>query len=90
MDTVRELPIVRPITPTTTVVTKRAPPRTLLSPTSPTPDPAVKETILEKKSGAPFPNERSVTPAMAGESLRTFERLSSEEQKYSEAVLPSR
>lgn len=77
------------ITPTTTVVTKNAPPRTLLIPTSPAPEPA-KDTRLENTSGAPFPKDSKVTPAMEGESLKTLDSFSKEEQKYWEAVLPRR
>lgn len=75
--------------PTTTVVTKNAPPRTLLIPTSPAPEPA-KDTRLENTSGAPFPKDSKVIPAMEGESLKTLDNFSKEEQKYWEAVLPRR
>lgn len=68
------------IIPTTTQETKNAPPSTLLRPTSPEPD--RKETMLAKTSGEPLPRERSVTPAMVGESLRTLDKFSTEEQKY--------
>jgi hypothetical protein len=68
------------ITPTTILETKKAPPKTLLRPTAPLPD-LVKETIEAKTSGAPFPNERRVTPAMVGESFKILDKLSKEEQK---------
>ncbi|KAK9157631.1 hypothetical protein Scep_004205 [Stephania cephalantha] len=68
------------IIPTTTVDTNRAPPNTLLRPTSPVPA-LVKETRLENTSGAPLPRERRVTPAMVGESFRKLDKLSNEEQK---------
>lgn len=68
------------MTPTTVLDTKKAPPRTLLRPISPLPD-LVKETIEAKTSGAPFPSERRVTPAMVGESFKILDKLSKEEQK---------
>ena len=46
--------------PTTTHVTKEAPPNTVLRPTSHVPSP-INETMLEKKSGAPLPRESRVT-----------------------------
>ena len=66
--------------PVTTLETKKAPPRILLRPTSPSLEP-VKEIMLEKTSEAPFPSERRATPAMVGESFRVLERLSREGQK---------
>lgn len=66
--------------PTTTVETKNAPPRMLLRPTSLVFSP-MKETMLANKSGAPFPRERRVAPAMVGESFKVFDRPSREEQK---------
>lgn len=68
------------ITPTTILETKKAPPRTLFRPTSPSSD-RVKETILEKTSDAPLPRARRVTPAIVGGSFRILDRLSSDEQK---------
>lgn len=68
------------MTPTTMLDTKKAPPNTLFRPTSPSPD-LVKETMLAKTSGAPFPSERRVTPAMVGESFKILDKLSKEEQK---------
>lgn len=68
------------IIPTTIVDTKKAPPRILLRPTAPLPD-LVKETIEANTSGAPFPSERRVTPAMVGESFKIFDKLSKAEQK---------
>lgn len=68
------------IIPTTILDTKKAPPKTLLSPRSPLAD-LVKETIEAKTSGAPFPSERRVTPAMVGESFKILDKLSKEEQK---------
>ena len=47
--------------PVTTLETKKAPPRILLRPTSPSLEP-VKEIMLEKTSEAPFPSERRETP----------------------------
>ena len=75
--------------PTTTHVTKEAPPSTVLRPTSHVPSPII-ETMLEKKSGAPLPRESRVTPAIVGDNFSKLDKLSSEEQKYSEAVFPNR
>ena len=63
------------MTPKTALETKNAPPRMLLRPTAPSLD-LVKETTLAKKSGAPFPRESKVTPAMVGDSLKMSERPS--------------
>lgn len=68
------------MTPTTTLDTKKAPPKILFRPTSPLLD-LVKETILAKTSGAPLPSERRVTPAIVGESFKSLDRLSKEGQK---------
>ena len=46
--------------PTTTHVTKEAPPSTVLRPTSHVPSP-INKTMLEKKSEAPLPRESRVT-----------------------------
>jgi hypothetical protein len=46
----------------------------------------MKETKLANKSGAPLPSDKRVTPATVGDKLSSFERLSRDEQKYSEAV----
>ena len=59
---------------------KKAPPKILFRPTPALPD-LVNETILAKTSEAPFPNERRVTPAIAGESLKILDKLSKEVQK---------
>uniref|UniRef100_A0A2P2J996 Uncharacterized protein n=1 Tax=Rhizophora mucronata TaxID=61149 RepID=A0A2P2J996_RHIMU len=77
------------IIPTTTQVTKEAPPSTVLNPISPVPLP-IKDTRLEKTSGAPLPSERRVTPAIVGDNFNNRDKFSSEEQKYSEAVFPSK
>lgn len=66
--------------PTTTHDTKKAPPKMLLRPMTLVPVP-MKETMLEKTSGAPLPKERSVTPAMVGGSFRSLDKLSKFEQK---------
>lgn len=66
--------------PTTTLDIKNAPPRTLLNPTSPSPD-RVKEMILENTSVTPLPRGRSVVPAIVGERLRILDKLSREGQK---------
>jgi len=63
------------MTPRTALDTKNAPPRMLLRPTAPSLD-LVKDTTLAKKSGAPFPRESKVTPAMVGDSLKMSERPS--------------
>lgn len=73
-------PINKQIVPTTKLETKNAPPKIELSPKSPLFD-LVKETTLENKSGAPFPRERSVTPAIVGDSFKTLDKLSKEGQK---------
>lgn len=68
------------MTPTTTEETKNAPPMTLLSPTSSAPEPE-NETMLANTSLAPLPRDKRVTPAMVGDSLRSLERPSRDEQK---------
>jgi len=73
-------PINTQIVPTTKLETKNAPPKIELSPKSPLFD-LVKETTLENKSGAPLPRERSVTPAIVGDSFKTLDKLSKEGQK---------
>lgn len=65
--------------PKTALDTKKAPPRMLLRPTLLL-DP-VKETTLAKKSGAPLPRERRVTPAIVGGSLKILDKPSKELQK---------
>lgn len=75
--------------PTTTHVTKEAPPSTVLRPMPRVPLP-IKETMLAKKSGAPLPRESRVAPAIVGDNFSSLDKLSSEEQKYSEAVFPNR
>ncbi|KAM0980415.1 hypothetical protein EV2_014172 [Malus domestica] len=74
--------------PTTAQDTKEAPPRTVLRPISPVPPP-INETRLENTSGAPLPRESRVTPAIVGDNFNNLDKLSSEEQKYSEAVFPN-
>jgi hypothetical protein len=77
--------------PTTTHDMKEAPPTTVLRPISMfVPPSPINDTKLEKTSEAPLPRERRVTPAIVGDSFKSLDRLSSEEQKYSEAVLPNR
>lgn len=66
--------------PKTAVETKNAPPKMLLRPTAPLFE-LVKETTLAKKSGAPFPKESNVTPAMVGDNLKMFDKPSREVQK---------
>ncbi|WVZ25537.1 hypothetical protein V8G54_004081 [Vigna mungo] len=66
--------------PTTIVVTKRAPPNTLLRPTSPLSAPT-KEAILANTSGAPFPSGSNTTPATVGGNFKSLDNLSSEGQK---------
>ncbi|KAF1883324.1 hypothetical protein Lal_00015117 [Lupinus albus] len=61
------------IIPNTALDTKNAPPRMLFSPTAPLLE-LVKETTVAKKSGAPFPRERRVTPAMVGDSLKMLDK----------------
>jgi hypothetical protein len=75
--------------PTTTQVTKEAPPNTVLKPKSDVPSP-IKDTTLAKTLGALFPSERRVTPTIVGDKFNSLDKSSSEEQKYSEAVFPNR
>jgi len=78
------------IIPTTTLETKKAPPKTQLRPTRFVVVAPVKDTMLENTSGAPLPRERRVTPAIVGESLKSLDKPSKFEQKYMAAVLPRR
>ena len=50
--------------PTTTHVTKKVPPSTVLRPTSHVPSP-INKTMLEKKSAAPLPRESKVTQQLS-------------------------
>ena len=68
------------MTPTTILDTKNAPPKILLSPTSPSSE-RVNETMPEKTSVAPFPRGRRVVPAIVGERFKVLDKLSKEGQK---------
>lgn len=67
--------------PTTTVETNKAPPKIQLMPTKFVDVDAENETMVENTSGAPLPKERSVTPAIVGESFKSFDKPSRFEQK---------
>uniref|UniRef100_A0A0A9HEF7 Uncharacterized protein n=1 Tax=Arundo donax TaxID=35708 RepID=A0A0A9HEF7_ARUDO len=84
------------MTPSTAEDTNSVPPSTPLSPTAAVPplprppSPAeVNEATVESASGAPFPSESSVTPAIAGDRPSSRARPSRLEQKYTAAVSPS-
>jgi hypothetical protein len=70
--------------PKTSVVMKSPPPSR--DPTPMAPVPCVKEAKLVKKSGAPLPRARSVTPATLGESCSVSDRRSRLGTRYSSAV----
>ena len=70
--------------PKTSVVMKSPPPSR--DPTPMAPVPCVKEAKLVKKSGAPLPRARSVTPATLGESCSVSDRRSRLGTMYSSAV----
>ncbi|KAF4389859.1 hypothetical protein G4B88_024140 [Cannabis sativa] len=66
--------------PTTIQVTKTAPPKTLLRPTSPASFPT-NEAMLANTSGAPFPSGSRETPATVAGNFSRQESFSKEQQK---------